>query len=570
MKSATTHAGFRAGELDLLSVIEAVIARRPRVLKNGLPNLAFFRAANEVLAQPDDEARGHGFSQIEFWLTLARESDLLRVDDSELSPSPAADAYFALPFEKRRERMREAFLDSRNLNDFALVPELELPGLRKAGTVDVVTDAPDTAARMAARRTVLEFLGRCEGETSAGKLVQMIMQGQASFVIDHSDDGSWRKVFYRGIRERGAREDMEREGNWDRVEGAYIRWLLSLPLARLGWGDFDPARGVFEPLDEYEAEPHFEVIVQPNFEVLALGDRLDAAALWQIARFARPQATPGVRKYVLEKKAFTDALGRGRGADEVVALLASLSHKPLPQNVRFSLDEWGASSERLKIWPDALLVEAEGVEDLGALLSQPAREALGLSHIGGGHLVGVSPDAGALRKLLPARRTVLDYDRRLPPVIAPQQGLRLHAPAETLHLRARQLLESIARRQSADYWTLDPVLVGRAAEAVGAEALRRRVEEALSRPLEAAHALALRGWSGEFAAPFAGTAEVFLCDNEAQAHLIETLPRFAPWLDRKLGRGAYLLRAGGGEHVRKLLNSIGIKTRDSTRPQESK
>lgn len=565
MKSATAQAGFRAGELDLLSVIESVIAKQPRVLKNGLPNLAFFRAANAVLAKPDDEAEGHGFSQVEFWLTLAREAELLRVEDSELVVGAGADAYFALPVGQRRERMRETFLRSRGLNDFALVPELEMPGLKKAGTVDVVTDAPDVAARIAARRTVLEFVQRCDGETAVSKLAQMIQRGQPSFVIDHADDGSWRKVFYRGIRERGGREDLERQGNWERVEGAYIKWLIELPLARLGWVEADAERGVFEPLDGDEAEPSFEIIVQPNFEVLALGDRLDAGGLWPIARFTRPQGEGRVRKYFLEKKPFTDALGRGQDAGALVALIAELSHKPLPQNVRFSLDEWGASSERLKIWPDALLVEAEGVEDLNALLPESTRAKLSLTRISGGHYVGIAPDAAALRANLPARRVALDYSRRLPPVIAPQQGLRLQAPSETLHMRARQLLELVAKRQSADYWMLDAELIRKAATALGPEELRKRVDEALSRPLEPAHALALRGWSGEFAPPFTGNAEIFLCENDAQAELIETLPGFTPWLDRKLGRGAYLLRAGGGEQVRKVLQGLGMKTRDNTR-----
>lgn len=557
--------GYRAGELDLLSFLEAVIARQPRVLKNGLPNLAFFRAANAALSQPDDEAEGHGFSQIEFWLALARELGLLATEDDQLKVAAVADEFFALPFESRRERIREAFLGCRELNEFALIGEIELPGLKKAGTVDVVTDAPDTEARVAARHTVLEFLARSEDETPVRKLAQSIQRGNPSFVIDHGDDGSWRKVYYRGIRERSGRDDVERDGNWDRVEGAYIRWLVALPLNKLGWVDYDPVRQSFETLDGDEGEPNFEIIVQPNFEVLALGDRLDAGQLWRIARFTRPQAEGRVRKYILEKKPFSDALGRGQNAAGLVALLAELSRKPLPQNVRFSLDEWGTSSERMKIWPDALFVEAEGVEDLGTLLSQSTRERLGLARISGGHFVGVSPGAATLRDNLPPRRTALDYSRRLPAVVAPQQGLRLHAPAETLHLRARQLLELVAKRQSADYWMLDPVLVRRTASTLGPEELRKRVEEALSRPLEAVHALALRDWSGEFAPPFAGNAELFLCENDAQAELLEHLPEFGAWVDRKLGRGAWLLRQGGAAHTRKLLEGMGIKLRDHTR-----
>lgn len=557
--------GYRAGELDFFSLVETVIAKAPRVLKNGLPNLAFFRAANAALAQPDNEDEGHGYTQVEFWLALGRELDVLAVVQDRLEVGPGAAAFFAQPFAARRERMRGAFLTCRAMNDFALVPELELPGLKKTGTVDSLSDVPDPEARSAARRAVLQAALACVEETPLRKLVAQ-MQGQApGFAIDHSEDASWRKVHYRGIRERGGREDVERQGGWDRVEGAYIRWLVALPFHKLGWLDFDPATQTFEPLDGDEGEPSFEIIVQPNFEVLALGDRLDAGQLWRVASFTRPQAEGRVRKYMLEKKAFTDALGRGESAGALVAMLAELSRKPLPQNVRFSLDDWGASSERMKIWPDALLVEAEGVEDLASLLPESARQKLGLTRISGGHFVGVAPDAAELRQNLPPRRAVLDYSRRLAPVIAPQQGLRLHAPAEVLHLRARQLLELIAIRQSADYWLLDAKLVAAASRSMDPEELRRRVEEALTRPLEPAHSLALRGWSGEFAPAYAGGAEVFLCDNDAQAELLEGLPEFAAWVDRKLGRGSWLLRQGGAAQVRKLLEGYGIKLRDHTR-----
>lgn len=557
--------GYRAGELDFLSFAETVIDKQPRVLKNGLPNLAFFRAANAVLVTPDDEAEGHGFPQVEFWLTLARDLEMVGVTGDKLNVTPAADAFFALPFIERRARMREAFLNSRELNDFALINEIELPGLKKGGTVDMVADAPDAEARVSARKRVLEFVTASDGETRIARLSQLMQRTASSFVIDHSDDGSWRKVYYRGIRERSGREDVERDGGWDRVEGAYIRWLIALPFSKLGWVDYDATRESFEALDAEEGEPNFEIIIQPNFEVLALGDRIDAGQLWRIARFARPAMEGRVRKYILEKKPFTEALGRGLNAAALVAMLAELSRKPLPQNVRFSLDEWGASSERMKIWPDALVIEAEGVEDLNTLLSQAMREKLGLTRISGGHFAGVAPDPAAMRDHLPPRRTVLDYSRRLPPVIAPQQGLRLHAPAETLHLRARQLLELIAKRQSADYWLLDPALTRAASAAMGPEELRKRVTEALTRPLEHAHALALRGWSGEFTPAFAGSAELFLCENDDQAELLEQLPDFTSWLDRKLGKGAYLLRQGGAPAVRKLLESYGIKLRDHSR-----
>ena len=63
---------YSAAELDLLSVLEVVVASGPKILKSGMPNLAFFRSANNALAEPDSEGQDGGFTQVEFWLHLGR------------------------------------------------------------------------------------------------------------------------------------------------------------------------------------------------------------------------------------------------------------------------------------------------------------------------------------------------------------------------------------------------------------------------------------------------------------------------------------------------------------------
>ncbi|MCC6464832.1 MAG: hypothetical protein IT463_05775 [Planctomycetes bacterium] len=558
--------GFRTGDLDLLAVLEAVLARAPKVLKSGLPNLAFVRAANAGLQQPDDESEGHGFPQVEFWLTLARELSLLEVEGDRLVVSAAADAFYGLETRRRRDRLREAWLDSRLLNEFALTPELELPGLKRAGTVDVATDVPGAEAMAAGRRAVLQFVSHLAGETPLRRLWSQMQAEAPGFVISHAEDASWRNVYYRGIRERSGRADVERSGNWQIVEGALIAFMCELPLARLGWVEFDRKRGVVEPLPETdEGGADFEIIVQPSGEILVLGDRLDAGALFRLARFALPSPEGRRRRYQLDKKYFTDALGRGCSASGLLDFLAGLSRSPLPQNVRFNLEDWSALSERIKIWPDALFIEREGVEDLAALLPAALREKLGTTVLSGGHLGCPMPGDAELRQMLPPRRKLLDYARRLPPVVAPLEGLGLSAPSEDLHLRARQVLALVATRQSADRWELDQALVTASAKAMGAEELARRLDEALSRPLSAPLTVALRSWTGEFPVPFVGQAELFLCDNPVQAELLEQQPRFRAWVERTLGRGAFLLRLGGAEAVRAMLKELGISPRTDPR-----
>lgn len=557
---------FRAAELDLLGVLEVVIARAPKVLKNGLPNLAFFRAANAALSSPDGDAQEGGFVQVEFWLTLARELELITVADGLLEVTPAADQFWGNPPEQRQVLLRRAWLDSRQLNEFALTPELELPSLKRGRTVDVTTDIPLAERMLEARRELVRIIEALPGETTLPQLIRRLEREARDLFISHQEDGSWRQVYYRGIRERGGREDVEREGGWELVEGAILRLMCALPLDRLGWIEFEPRTQTITPLAEGpHEEPSFEAVVQPNFEVVALGDRPDPSALWRLARFTTPRPEGRVRTYVLERKPFSDALGRGYSAAELIDFLAGLSRAPLPQNVRFSLNDWATLSERIKVWPDALLIEAEGVEELEKLLPARLLEALQPTRLAGGHYACPAPAPDTMREVMPPRRTLLDYTRRLAPVIAPGEGTVLFAPREELHLRARQLLALVSRGRSTDRYELDPLLVEQSAAALGSSELMRRIREGLSKPLSATLGLALRTWAGEFTRPYAGSVEVFLAENREQAELLDEMPDFRRWVDRRLAPGIFLLRKGGTEGVRELLKQLGIPMRDDAR-----
>ncbi|MBZ0137860.1 MAG: hypothetical protein K8I27_15980 [Planctomycetes bacterium] len=556
---------FLAAELDLLGVLEVVIARSPKVLKNGLPNLAFFRAGNAALAQPDNELDGVGFGQVEFWLSLCRALELVAAVDSKLEVTPAADDFFALSSGERMEALRRAWIHSRDLNEFALSPDIELPALRKGRTVDVTWDVPSPERLVDGRRELINVIESLPGEMPLPRLLHALEREHTNLFINHDNDGSWRQVYYRGIRERGGREDVEREGNWELVEGAIVRLMCTLPLSRLGWIDFDDSTLAITPLADAPAEdPAFEVVVQPNFEIVALGDRPDPAVLWRLARFTTPQPDGRVRKYLLERKPFADALGRGASAVGLTDFVAGLSRSPIPQNVRFSLNDWAALSERIKIWPDALLVEAEGVEELAKALPATLLSTLSPTSLTGGHYVCTAPDASTLRGVMPPRRNALDYSRRLPPVIAPTDGTDLVAPREELHLRARQLLALVSVNRGTDRYELDSALVKQSAVTLGPEELLRRIREGMSRPLSAPLLLALRAWSGEFAPPYAGGAEVLLAENHEQAALLEELPELSRWVERRLAPGVYLLRPNGSGEIRRILEKLGIALRPSS------
>lgn len=557
-KTTNRLKGYQAGEMDLLAVLEVVMDRAPKILKSGQPNLAFFRAANAALSSPDSEKLSDRFFQIEFWLALAFELELLEQTTGVLTVAKYTNEFFEQSWEDRLHAAQQAWLSSRDINEIALSQNIELPALKKGRTVDATSDAPLPDARIASRRVVLDAL--LEADSIAG-LCKYVLKHDESFLINHHDDGNWRHVHYKGIREAGGRVDLERDGSWDLVEGEVIRTMVNLPLSRLGWIDVDD-EGNFTPLSPDQPEFAFEVIVQPNFEVMILGDRPDPATLWRIASFAKPVPEDRVKKYILDKKAFADALGRGASKEDMVSLLAELSRAPLPQNVRFSLDDWGMLSERIKIWPDGFFIEAEGVEDLSNTLPAKLREKLNPEKLAGGHFVCPDPDAATLREVLPPRRKVLDYSRRLPPVVEPAQGLVLRAQYEDLHLRARQVLTLITRELSTDRFELDRIKVRDAAHALGVDRLRDSLKDILARPLSSELSLALRTWAGEFEPVFAGMAEILICDHPEQAELLDELPEFQPLLKRKLALGVYLLHDGATSEAHELLQRIGIEPKE--------
>ncbi|CAG0991982.1 hypothetical protein PLCT2_02523 [Planctomycetaceae bacterium] len=559
MKTAGQIQGYRNGELDLLSVLEIVIAQKPRVLKGGLPNLSFFKAANEALLEPDDASEGAGFWQVEFWLALARGAGLVQVLDGRMEPTPESDEFFALGFEERKKRLRESWLASSELNELTFVPEIELPGLKRARTVDAVSDVPQPSRVAEMRRAVVKLLGEIKGETQLSAFLTLCESRARDVLVNHGDDASWRNVFYRGIREHGASGDMERAGNWRLVEGGFIRAMCELPLSRLGYIVYDAKSRVLESLEEPMPTFTAEVVVQPNNEVVMLGELPDPAVVWRLARFSEPTPMRRVRKYLLDKKRFAEALGRGHGAQELIELLSKLSRTPLPQNVKYSLSDWGEHTESICIWPDALLIEAEGVEDLEASLPRALLDKFAPAKVGA-HRVCAAPEPGALRTLMPPRRPLFDYSRALPRVVRPGKGLTLDAPRETLHFRGRQVLALLTRQDGADRYTLDAAQVAQAARGLGAKEIRARLEGALAEDLSPQLSLALRSWSGEFGSVYVGQAELLVCDEVEQAMALALQPEFSAWVEKQLSTTAFLLRAGAGEKVRAFLKQLGAGT----------
>jgi XPB/Ssl2-like helicase family protein len=165
-----------------------------------------------------------------------------------------------------------------------------------------------------------------------------------------------------------------REG-WHLVEGGFIRTVVSGPLHWLGLVDvkdgsseanataFRLTDGInlvtSDSLPEIEDIPRGRLIVQPNFEMVALAP-VSEALLIKLDRFADRLSLEHIAQYRITKASVTRAIQMGLHADAIQQILEEASgREEIPQNVRYSLVEWERQARRIELWQGATLLEVD-------------------------------------------------------------------------------------------------------------------------------------------------------------------------------------------------------------------
>jgi hypothetical protein len=175
-------------------------------------------------------------------------------------------------------------------------------------------------------------------------------------------------------------KDAEEAVDWDRIEGGFIRgtvealhWLGVLDLGSMG----DEASSVFRLTEtgnrllqgrvpaSTPSRPN--VVVQPNFQVLAF-EPTGEDILYTLDRIAQRVRAEQVVEYYLTRAAIYDAQRSGMEIGDVIGFLDRVGGSPLPQNVRRSLEEWGAGHQRVVVRPGVAALQAGDERILDGLL----------------------------------------------------------------------------------------------------------------------------------------------------------------------------------------------------------
>jgi uncharacterized protein (UPF0147 family) len=175
----------------------------------------------------------------------------------------------------------------------------------------------------------------------------------------------------------------EAEG-WEVVEAGFVRTMLCEPLYWMGLVDLgfsgdrlvayrltsagEWALGLGSTLTIPEGEG--KVIVQPNFEVIAL-DPISDLTLAKLDEFAERVSAERAITYRLSRKSVYRAQRNGWSARRIIATLNQMSDTQLPQNVQRTLEEWQEIHERIKVHRRSDMLQAADGTLLDRLMQDP-------------------------------------------------------------------------------------------------------------------------------------------------------------------------------------------------------
>jgi hypothetical protein len=174
------------------------------------------------------------------------------------------------------------------------------------------------------------------------------------------------------------------------IEGTFVGGALSGPLHWLGMVDASADGGrllafrineggaavlrhgdIRSSVLESRLRSEARLVVQPNFEVFALGPVAEGA-LARLELFTdRVKADRSAFEYTLSRAAIYRGQKAGVSVDQIILFLEQESGAALPQNVRRTLQEWGEQHERIVFHRAVALCEAGNPEIMNELWLEP-------------------------------------------------------------------------------------------------------------------------------------------------------------------------------------------------------
>jgi hypothetical protein len=207
-----------------------------------------------------------------------------------------------------------------------------------------------------ARKALVRHMGACplDAWLSAPALVQSIYQVDPDFARPDGDYDSWY------IRDAQTGQYLTGFHQWGRVEGAWLRYLLEVPLYWLGLvalgegsegGSLDSFRvtslgAQVMGLVEEEAHEPRPFALEGSVRVRAPwdGSWYDRYLLERFARWQQDETSGSL--YLIDGSSVQAADDQGINAQQIVAFLERVTEEPVPRSVRRWIHGWATEGSR--------------------------------------------------------------------------------------------------------------------------------------------------------------------------------------------------------------------------------
>lgn len=362
---------------DLLTVLGAVRREPVELTVRGLiPKRSLVKLAR-LLSVPESDL---GYPS--FVMLLARAAGLIVTTGGKLREGTQTESFLERSRGERLRQLYEAYVSDEQWSELTRIAGVAVRGTT-AG-----------AFLVRARRRVLDVVRGYGGSgwIRMDDVVNVVRRTAYEFLIPRERNDPY--GYYRdypfnpytdgnllGVSFDGGWEESE---GWNRVEGGFIRAVVSEPLFWLGLVDLGAAasdaatdalrvtdagaallRGRIPDLPQLAAN----VVIQPNFQILAF-EPTGEDVLFRLERLADRVSAQQVVEYRITRDSIYRAQQGGMEAEEILSFLDTVSTVPIPQNVRRSIEEWAAQTNRIVLRRHASLLQTLDEATLDSLYAR--------------------------------------------------------------------------------------------------------------------------------------------------------------------------------------------------------
>jgi hypothetical protein len=295
--------------------------------------------------------------------------------------SSSAEEFFALPLVERAWRCYRLYLEDPFWNEIVYLPEINV----RPGPLPL---APAHEEMVHSRVVVIDRLER-ETPEIWHDLTAFIARTRLHipYLLFPRQYGPRAERYSSGSNPYGwdfrlRRGWLTHREGWHMVEGGFIRAVVGGPLHWLGIVELDheenPSSFRFtvgaavmlgaQAPRRVESELWGRLVVQPNFDLVALAP-VSETLLLGLDRFSDRVSLEHIAQYRLSKASVTRAIQQGWRAETILRVLENASNGDIPQNVRYSLNEWERQARRVELWPNMTLLEVDDESQLDTLFA---------------------------------------------------------------------------------------------------------------------------------------------------------------------------------------------------------